>query len=181
MSPRLTFIAQVTNERKWTLVGKTMGYNVNLSPTVCTQLKTAYLKIVVPFEDYVKRVNLAGGVPPPDPTILNDDVAPRDELAAKLNATPGVSNGAEVMATLATPASDAAGPVNGGNPGVRTASDKLNEAIEMENKGKGKWPSGRGWGTELTFSPRQTRSRSLLASLHRPRSRSRPTTILQAR
>lgn len=128
---------QVTNERKWTSVGKQMGYNVAVNTTVCSQLKTAYLKIVVPFEDYVKRVNLAGGVPPPDPTILNDDVPILDELASKLNATPKPSNGADSLATPRSDAEGPAGPVAGTHDKVRTASDKLNEAIEMENKGAG--------------------------------------------
>ncbi|ORY58689.1 JmjC domain, hydroxylase-domain-containing protein [Leucosporidium creatinivorum] len=127
--------ATVTNERKWTTVGKQMGYNVTVNTTVCSQLKTAYLKIVVPFEDYVKRVNLAGGVPPPDPTILNDDVPVLDELATKLNATPKASNGAESLATPGSDAGGSAGPVGGANDKVRTASDKLNEAIELDNKG----------------------------------------------
>lgn len=114
-----------------------MGYNVTVNTTVCSQLKTAYLKIVVPFEDYVKRVNLAGGVPPPDPAILNDDVPILDELASKLNATPKPSNGAN---SLATPRSDAEGPagsIAGTHEKVRTASDKLNEAIDIESKGAG--------------------------------------------
>lgn len=114
-----------------------MGYNVIINTTVCSQLKTAYLKIVVPFEDYVKRVDLAGGVPPPDPTILNDDVPILDELAAKLNATPKASSGAESLATPSSDVEGPAGPVTATNDKVRTASDKLNEAIDLEKKGKG--------------------------------------------
>jgi hypothetical protein len=114
-----------------------MGYNVAINTTVCSQLKTSYLKIVVPFEDYVKRVKLAGGTPPPDPTILNDDVPILSDLADKINATPKESNGAE---SLATPLSDADGPAGRAEATldkVRTASDKLNEALNTDGKSGG--------------------------------------------
>lgn len=110
-----------------------MGYNMQASTAICTQLKTSYSKIVVPFEDYVKRVKLAGGELPPDPSILNDDGPADLVVQADLDASPKPTNGAE---SLATPRSDTEGPPARAEMSfvaidkVRTASDKLNEALD---------------------------------------------------
>lgn len=122
---------KVSNGRKWAVVAKIMGYNVQLNTAVCSHIKTAYLKIVVPFEDYVKRVKLAGGTPPPDPTILHDDFPSEQEL----------SNGADSLATPC-PEVDGPGPLGGRagevgvNEKVRTASDKLNEVLYVDGSSR---------------------------------------------
>lgn len=124
---------QVTNDRLWTAVAKSLGYNTLISTTICSQLKTAYSKIVVPFEDFVKRVKLAGGTPPPDPTILNDDIPILSDHTQKLASTPKfATNGSE---SLATPSSDSGSREKVSDitiEKVRTASDKLNEALNSD-------------------------------------------------
>ncbi|KAL8293089.1 hypothetical protein RQP46_000783 [Phenoliferia psychrophenolica] len=130
--------AKVSNGRKWAIVAKSMGYNVQSSTVICTQLKSSYSKIVVPFEDYVKRVKLAGGEPPPDPSILNDDAPiPADRSTeTDSDASPKKTNGAE---SLATPRSDTEGSPARPEMSfvaidkVRTASDKLNEALQSDS------------------------------------------------
>lgn len=105
-----------------------MGYSLQGNATVCPLIKSAYLKIVVPFEDYVKRVKLAGGTPPPDPTVLHDNNPALNEQLDKGPLTPtNISNGAD---SLATPKSEAGREdvVEKGEK-VRTASDKLNAAL----------------------------------------------------
>lgn len=47
-----------------------MNYNVLSNPFICSQLKHTYAKIILPFEEYVARVKLAGGQLPPDPRDL---------------------------------------------------------------------------------------------------------------
>lgn len=117
-----------------------MGYAVHGNTTICSQIKTSYVKIVVPFEDYVKRVKLAGGTPPPDPTILNDDVPILSNFANKIDPSTPKNNGAD---SLATPRSDVGGPSEREDVSaatlekVRTASDKLNEALKVNGAGKG--------------------------------------------
>jgi hypothetical protein len=104
----------------------TIAIGYTSDPVLAAEIKSAYSKIVVPFEDYVKRVKLAGGALPPDPTILHDGV-PID--IAKLT-TPKTSNGAD---SLATPRSDTGGMSEDEvlmHEKVRTASDKLNEALQ---------------------------------------------------
>ncbi|GAA5948514.1 hypothetical protein JCM21900_002735 [Sporobolomyces salmonicolor] len=131
--------AQVTNGRKWTTVGKAMGYNVTQNTGICSQLKTSYFRIIVPFEEYVKRVKLNGGPAPPDPVKVaneNDDEVPlMKEFAETLAGTPRMSDGAE---TLATPASESGGPLRRTaveiSDRVRTASDRLNEALEIKDE-----------------------------------------------
>ena len=117
-----------------------MGYSLQGNATVCPLIKSAYLKIVVPFEDYVKRVKLAGGTPPPDPTVLNDSHLVHVDHVDKILLTPtSVSNGAE---SLATPKSDAGREtlVENGEK-VRTASDKLNAALASDGVKQGSFPN----------------------------------------
>lgn len=42
-----------------------MGYDVKTSPAIAFQLKTAYKKIIYPFEEYVSRVKQAPSPPSP--------------------------------------------------------------------------------------------------------------------
>jgi hypothetical protein len=132
---------QVTDARKWTIVGKALGYNVTANTGICSQLKMAYFRIIVPFEEYVKHVKLAGGPAPPDPVkeATVRDTAQSEEMKAfadKLADAPKMGNGS---ATLATPTSE-----NGSRTAVpaservRTASDKLNEALDLQSSKRGK-------------------------------------------
>ena len=132
---------QVTDARKWTIVGKALGYNVTANTGICSQLKMAYFRIIVPFEEYVKHVKLAGGPAPPDPVkeATVRDTAQSEEMKAfadKLADAPKMGNGS---ATLATPTSEngsrAAVPAS---ERVRTASDKLNEALDLQSSKRGK-------------------------------------------
>lgn len=131
----------VTDARKWTIVGKALGYNVTANTGICSQLKMAYFRIIVPFEEYVKHVKLAGGPAPPDPVkeATVRDTAQSEEMKAfadKLADAPKMGNGS---ATLATPTSE-----NGSRTAVpqservRTASDKLNEALDLQSSKRGK-------------------------------------------
>lgn len=131
----------VTEKRQWTVVGKAMGYNVAQNTGVCSQLKTAYYRIIVPFEEYVKKVKLNGGVAPPDPV----KVAQQDPNATPLMKdfvdnlnTNGTSTSKRNDGTnsLATPVSPPRNNVANTNveisDRVRTASDRLNEALEIK-------------------------------------------------
>ncbi|CDR43083.1 hypothetical protein NBRC10512_001529 [Rhodotorula toruloides] len=129
--------AAVTNGRKWTTVGKALGYNVASNTGICSQLKMSYYRIIVPFEEYVKRVKLAGGQAPPDPvkeaSHVGDTSDAMKAFASKLADTPKQQpNGSE---ELLTPMSET-GPSRRSqlepNERVRTASDKLNEALELK-------------------------------------------------
>ncbi|GAA6012387.1 hypothetical protein JCM11491_004316 [Sporobolomyces phaffii] len=131
---------KVTEMRQWTTVGKAMGYNVAQNTGVCSQLKTAYFRIIVPFEEYVKKVKLQGGIAPPDPVkvaqqdpgatpLMKDFV---DHLKSNGTSTPKLSNGAESLATPVSPPRDAAIPSLEISDRVRTASDRLNEALEIK-------------------------------------------------
>ncbi|POY70604.1 hypothetical protein BMF94_6382 [Rhodotorula taiwanensis] len=131
----------VTNARKWTIVGKALGYNVTANTGICSQLKMAYFRIIVPFEEYVKHVKLSGGPAPPDPVqeATVRDTAQSDEMKAfadKLADAPQMDNGS---ATLNTPVSEngSSRPAQPASDRVRTASDKLNEALDIKSK-KGK-------------------------------------------
>ncbi|GAA5991295.1 hypothetical protein JCM5350_005324 [Sporobolomyces pararoseus] len=131
----------VTEKRQWTLVGKAMGYNVAQNTGVCSQLKTAYYRIIVPFEEYVKKVKLNGGVAPPDPVkvahqdpnatpLMKDFV---DNLNSNGTSTPKPSDGAESLATPVSPPRNAAVNTNVEiSDRVRTASDRLNDALEIK-------------------------------------------------
>ncbi|BGP37972.1 hypothetical protein JCM10449v2_001899 [Rhodotorula kratochvilovae] len=127
----------VTHDRKWTTVGKALGYNVALNTSICSQLKMAYHRIIVPFEEYTKRVKLAGGPAPPDPVKEaaheeDDKSAEMKAFESKLAGSPRVAaNGSE---SLSTPLSEA-GPsrrVQETSDRVRTASDKLSEGLEFK-------------------------------------------------
>ncbi|GAA5878392.1 hypothetical protein JCM16303_002757 [Sporobolomyces ruberrimus] len=131
----------VTEKRQWTSVGKGMGYNVAQNTGVCSQLKTAYFRIIVPFEEYVKKVKLNGGIAPPDPvkvaqqdpsaTPLMKDFA--ENLASNGTSTPKPSNGADSLATPVSPPRNGAVNTNVEiSERVRTASDRLNEALEIK-------------------------------------------------
>ncbi|GAA5911001.1 uncharacterized protein JCM6883_000674 [Sporobolomyces salmoneus] len=131
----------VTEKRQWTSVGKAMGYNVAQNTGVCSQLKTAYYRIIVPFEEYVKKVKLNGGPAPPDPVkvaqqdpnatpLMKDFV---DNLNTNGTSTPKPSDGTESLATPVSPPRH--NPVNTNveiSDRVRTASDRLNEALEIK-------------------------------------------------
>ncbi|KAH9808328.1 JmjC domain, hydroxylase-domain-containing protein [Melampsora americana] len=45
----------VTTQRKWSYLAKTLGYDVVRSPAIAFQLKSTYLKILVPFDEYMTR------------------------------------------------------------------------------------------------------------------------------
>lgn len=97
----------------------------------------AYFRIIVPFEEYVKHVKLAGGPAPPDPVkeAAVRDTAQSDEMKAfadKLAEAPRMGSGS---ATLDTPTSENGSVLRAAVPAserVRTASDKLNEALELK-------------------------------------------------
>ncbi|GAA6061785.1 hypothetical protein JCM10212_001391 [Sporobolomyces blumeae] len=131
----------VTNNRQWTTLGKAMGYNVAQNTGVCSQLKTAYFRIIVPFEEYVKKVRLQGGPVPPDPVkVAHQDPSATplmkdftENLAANGTATPKPSNGAESLATpKSEPRGQNAAPSVEISERVRTASDRLNEVLEIK-------------------------------------------------
>lgn len=161
-----------------------MGYAVHGNTTICSQIKTSYVKIVVPFEDYVKRVKLAGGTPPPDPTILNDDVPILPDFVNKVDFATPKNNGAD---SLATPRSDAGGASEREEVSaatvekVRTASDKLNEALKANGDGKcASLPRWKFWvDADRKFNAQVPPRSSLACFLRRG---SRPiSTILPAR
>ncbi|GAA5968292.1 hypothetical protein JCM11641_003799 [Rhodosporidiobolus odoratus] len=123
----------VTNGRKWTHVGKAMGYNVTSNTSICSNIKLAYLRIVVPFEEYVKRVKSSGGVAPPDPAKASQQEEGEDmkEFADKLAmGSPQTLNGSETPNAEAGPSRLRQDGENAER--VRTASDKLNEALEIK-------------------------------------------------
>ncbi|KAK4703193.1 [histone H3]-trimethyl-L-lysine4 demethylase, partial [Phenoliferia sp. Uapishka_3] len=127
---------QVTSGRKWTAVAKSMGYATQSSTAICSQLKTTYSKMVVPFEDYVKRVKLAGGTPPPDPSILHDDAPTTASATKSSSAASPKTDGAESLATPRSDSDDTERPEFSfvAIDKVRTASDKLNEALDSGSK-----------------------------------------------
>ncbi|KAK4058769.1 hypothetical protein OIO90_000215 [Microbotryomycetes sp. JL221] len=49
-----------TNERKWSTISRTLGYDLGSNTTICSQVKAAYLKLILPFEDYVKKAKNEG-------------------------------------------------------------------------------------------------------------------------
>lgn len=118
-----------------------MGYNVAQNTGVCSQLKTAYYRIIVPFEEYVKKVKLNGGPVPPDPVkvaqqdpkatpLMKDFI---DNLNSNGTSTPKLTDGAESLATPVSPPRNAAANTNVEiSERVRTASDRLNEALEIK-------------------------------------------------
>lgn len=46
----------ITLQRKWSFLAKTMGYNVKASPAISFKLKAAYVKIIAPFDEYFNRI-----------------------------------------------------------------------------------------------------------------------------
>lgn len=104
-----------------------MGYDTKNDLAVVGQIKAAFLKIIVPFEEYVKRIKVNGGILPPDPAILHD--SPPTSAKAQPN-TPKDSNGAN---SLATPSSELPGSIGRETTKtveqVRTASDELNRVL----------------------------------------------------
>ena len=52
--------AQMSDRRKWKQVGKAMGYDCKADNTIAGELRTAFHKIVQPFEDYRIRVTASG-------------------------------------------------------------------------------------------------------------------------
>ncbi|KAM0753831.1 JmjC-domain-containing protein [Meredithblackwellia eburnea MCA 4105] len=123
---------QVCNARKWTSVAQNMGYTISGANIIAAQLKNSYQKIIAPFEDYVKRVKNAGSNASMGSSVLDDEVASVSHSFDELKR----SNGAD---TLATPRSENDGPTS--RPAmnfvaidkVRTASDKLNDAIHSSD------------------------------------------------
>ncbi|GAA5941027.1 uncharacterized protein JCM15063_000623 [Sporobolomyces koalae] len=127
----------VTEKRQWTSVGKAMGYNVAQNTGICSQLKTAYFRIVVPFEEYVKKVKLNGGPAPPDPVkVAQQDPAGTplmkdfsDNLAAHGTASPKASGQTTPGPETRKPEVNTAVEIS---ERVRTASDRLNEVVEVK-------------------------------------------------
>ncbi|GAA5830402.1 hypothetical protein JCM11251_001334 [Rhodosporidiobolus azoricus] len=124
----------VTDNRKWTAVGKAMNYNVTQNTSICSNLKLTYFRIIVPFEEYVKKVKLAGGPTPPDPARAAEKAesteAEMKAFADKLAAGSPTINGAD---TSNPPLSESGPSVQrNGAERVRTASDKLNEALDIK-------------------------------------------------
>ncbi|GAA5848654.1 hypothetical protein JCM8547_004585 [Rhodosporidiobolus lusitaniae] len=120
----------VTNARKWTSVGKGMGYNVTQNTSICSNLKITYARIILPFEEYVKRVKLAGGTVPPDPAraAQQEDSEDMKAFAAKL------ADGSGAAEALPTPNSEAgsSNPKPTGEGTVRTAADMINDSAEVK-------------------------------------------------
>ncbi|KAA1116707.1 hypothetical protein PGT21_023376 [Puccinia graminis f. sp. tritici] len=69
----------ITLQRKWSFLAKTMGYNVKTSPAVSFKLKSAYAKIIAPFDEYFNRIKQS----PPKPTthLAHRDRSPADSLS----------------------------------------------------------------------------------------------------
>jgi hypothetical protein len=118
-----------------------MGYNVIQNTGVCSQLKTAYYRIIVPFEEYVKKVKLNGGPAPPDPVKVaqqDPDATPLmkdfvDNLNSNGTSTPKPTDGTDSLATPVSPPRNVAVNTNVEiSERVRTASDRLNEALEIK-------------------------------------------------
>ncbi|GAA6008954.1 hypothetical protein JCM10207_004039 [Rhodosporidiobolus poonsookiae] len=122
--------ATVTDSRKWTHVGKAMGYNVTQNTSICSQLKLTYARIVVPFEKYVERVKRAGGaIPDPVKASTSDNADEMKAFADKLAGSPSFVKADKSPSAEAGPSSR---PDGEGQERVRTASDKLNEALDIK-------------------------------------------------
>lgn len=116
-------LVQVSSDRLWPTIAMKMGYEIRAEGTVLSDMKNTFAKLVVPFEAYIKRIkeNAALSL---DPIFAGFALSPPN--------TPKDSNGAD---SLATPSSEVPPPIVRGivlqstKEGVRTASDKLNEAL----------------------------------------------------
>ncbi|KAK4053008.1 hypothetical protein OIV83_001741 [Microbotryomycetes sp. JL201] len=51
---------KVTNDRKWSTISRTLGYEMMTNTTICSQVKAAYMRLILPFEDYVKKAKKEG-------------------------------------------------------------------------------------------------------------------------
>ncbi|KAM0792393.1 hypothetical protein ACM66B_005073 [Microbotryomycetes sp. NB124-2] len=51
---------KVSNDRKWSTISRSLGYEVMNNTTICTQIKAAYIRLILPFEDYVKKAKKEG-------------------------------------------------------------------------------------------------------------------------
>lgn len=109
----------MSERRKWKQVGKAMGYDCKIDSTIAGELRTAYHKIVQPFEDYRIRVTASG---------TNGNGAP---------GTPGSagSSGSHLPGSASTKGKERA-TTPSGNPDaavtmeqVYAASNKLNDAL----------------------------------------------------
>lgn len=103
--------------------------------SVWSTLKTAYSKLVVPFEHYVNRQTVEDDASPPDLTNFFQSRPIPANTHDNLPNTPKHTSGAD---SLATPDSDAIHLAKRAMPvelqeTVRTASDKLNEALMNSN------------------------------------------------
>ncbi|SCZ97679.1 BZ3500_MvSof-1268-A1-R1_Chr4-3g07364 [Microbotryum saponariae] len=119
----------VSSQRKWSYVGKSMGYNTSLNNTICSQIKTSYSKIILPFEDYVNRVKQSGGTPPPDPSAVNVDAATNPfEAAASATSTIPVNG----VAAEEVPATNGANPAEGSvaDSVIASASEMFNAVMQ---------------------------------------------------
>ncbi|OAV87908.1 hypothetical protein, variant [Puccinia triticina 1-1 BBBD Race 1] len=69
----------ITIQRKWSFLAKTMGYNTKASPAVSFKLKSAYAKIIAPFDEYFNRVKQSP--PKPSNNHCRRDRSPADSLS----------------------------------------------------------------------------------------------------
>lgn len=69
----------ITLQRKWSFLAKSMGYNVKASPAISFKLKAAYTKIIAPFDEYFNRVKQSP--PKPANNISSGERSPADSLS----------------------------------------------------------------------------------------------------
>ncbi|POV98233.1 hypothetical protein PSHT_14166 [Puccinia striiformis] len=69
----------ITSQRKWSTLAKTMGYNTKSIPAVSFKLKTAYSKIIAPFDEYFNRIKQSPAKP--SRNAVPRDRSPADSLS----------------------------------------------------------------------------------------------------
>lgn len=108
-----------------------MGYDVRLGSSICSTLKSTYSRLIVPFEHYINKTQMTEEEilhsltsNPSNTSFMRPDSAlpntPKDTTGADSLATPNTSD--EIYNARRTVVIET-------NEKVRTASDKLNEAL----------------------------------------------------
>jgi hypothetical protein len=106
-----------------------MGYDVRINSSICSTLKSAYSRLIVPFEHYINKTQMTdeeilNHLPSTSSAFSKSDPAlpntPKDTTGADSLATPNTSD--EIHNARRTTLVET-------NDHVRTASDKLNEAL----------------------------------------------------
>lgn len=143
---RLGGFEAVSTARKWTTVTRTLGYSSRSGPGVSTQVKSAYVKIILPFEQLRSSMPAATKSPfaatPPMPATARMSASPAatavqgspvtmgrvQEAAAKLNAALRTSPGGPAALHLSSELTGYAEPAEDLPPLTARTTDKEDEA-----------------------------------------------------